>query len=94
MVKKKKKVDKKDKNGIFGKKKKKVDNKSKDKKVVKKKTKVISKKVCMCPKCKSKDTKKIYSLRTLFGLYSRWRCKKCGHEEIVFPCKIEKVSKK
>jgi hypothetical protein len=59
----------------------------------KKKTK-IDKKVCMCPKCKSKDTKKIYSLRTLFGLYSRWRCKKCGHEEIVFPCKIKKISKK
>jgi hypothetical protein len=39
----------------------------------------------ICPKCKSRNVGKIYSFRTLFGIVPKWRCKKCGLEEMVFP---------
>ena len=43
------------------------------------------KKVYLCPKCKSKKVKKVFGFRTLFGLFSRWKCESCGYEDVVFP---------
>ena len=39
----------------------------------------------LCPKCKSLNVKRIIGLGTLFGLFSKWKCNKCGFEEKIFP---------
>ena len=71
----------------------------KKKKVVKRKKAVSKKKEVMenksdgeyiCPKCKSKNVAKVFSLGTLFGIFPRWRCKSCGLEEMIFPRVVKK----
>ena len=58
------------------------------KKVSKSKKNVSNKKSdlkYLCPKCKSKNVSKVFSLRTFFGIIPRWKCSSCGLEEMVFP---------
>ena len=57
------------------------------------KKKVVKKKKgseYICPKCKSRNVKKVFSFRTFFGLIPLWRCNSCGLEEMVFPRLVRK----
>lgn len=42
-------------------------------------------KIYFCPKCKSKDVGFIFTLRNIFGIIPKMRCKHCGFESIGFP---------
>lgn len=42
-------------------------------------------KIYFCPKCKSKDVGFIFTLRNVFGIIPKMRCKYCGFESAIFP---------
>lgn len=42
-------------------------------------------KVYFCPKCRSKDVGYIFTLRNVFGIIPKMRCRKCGFEAVAFP---------
>lgn len=42
-------------------------------------------KVYFCPKCRSKDVGYVFTLRNVFGIISKMRCRKCGFEAVAFP---------
>ncbi len=69
--------------------------KRKSKGVVKKDLKEEEKpeKIYLCPKCRSKKVKKVFSFRTLFGLFSRWKCEKCGYSDVIFPLLNKRLAK-
>jgi len=50
--------------------------------------------VYLCPKCRSKNVQRVISLKSLFGLLSRWRCKKCGYEDLIFPLLSSKKARR
>lgn len=68
------------------------------KKMKNEKDKVV--KVYFCPNCRSKDVGYIFTLRNIFGILPKMRCRKCGYESVVFPQlvisgkKLDKLNKK
>lgn len=56
-------------------------------------------KIYFCPKCKSKEVGYIFTLRNIFGIIPKMKCRKCQHEGI-FPIieidlnKLKKFEKK
>ena len=57
-------------------------------------------KIYFCPKCRSKNVGYIFTLKNIFGVLPRQKCRDCGYESAVFPQlvinkkKLEKLNKK
>lgn len=57
-------------------------------------------KVYFCPKCKSRDVGFIFTLKNIFGILPKMKCKKCNFESFIFPQiffdnkKLNKIKKK
>ena len=49
-----------------------------------------------CPRCKSHQVFPVQGWRNAFGIIPKWRCKKCGFENMTFPMAVygEKTNKK
>jgi transposase-like protein len=45
----------------------------------------MAKKMKFCPRCKSKNVQKDFTLFTLVGAPSQWRCLDCGFTGHIFP---------